>query len=506
MARFVPLILGLAALLASPAAGAEKDAAPKEAEDGDGSTVVSLLPRILIEAELGAMGRTRPGHTFRTQRRAHIRLGELEGWFADSVFEEELLWGDAVDQVDHTFDYFRAGRRFGPVAAFLFWNHTCNNPVWGRGVNKIHWNDLGVEVTNGPDPGDDRRLPLHLRARIGAAFMLNHCEYRWVSQASARWQPMAATAEGPYAELILDVIGDPDRTTVCPIAEVGATIRLGNGLSAEPFVRLERRRDSLGYGTDTDTWFLAGLRVLQLVGPDPGERGARGSKGGWRLDLKGGYAGSIPQTELGYASSVGIRLVAPGFLADRAFLEVHAGINTPPDDMFPNFEVLTAGPSLEGRAGPLAVRGSYRYRERWGVAQYWRDVPYRACHAFRIDLSPDGWLEEGVGVPLAPPRLRWELSAAIFPAAVEFPYQAEAGGSVRAYLFPAGICRFFLSAETRHFLAMDGRTLLGLASELSMAVPGLAGDFRLFLRFERAADPFRYGKKHLCFLGFDMDF
>jgi hypothetical protein len=508
MRRLLPLFLGFAAALASPRGGTagEPERAPPAAAAEDDARTVSLLPRLEIEAEMGLLARSLPGHTMRTQRRTHLRLFEIEQWFADAVFEEELLWGNAVDQVNHTFDYFRAGRRLGPVSAFLFWNHTCNNPVWGRGVNKIHWNDLGVEVTNGAEPGDERKWPLHLRARIGAAFMLNHCEYQWTGQFSARLQPLAATGEGPYAQVVVDLVGDPHRTTLCPIVEVGTSIHAGNGLLLEPFVRVQRRRDAMSYGEDTDTWFLAGLRAVQLVGAEPAGGPPRGGKGRPHLDLLGGYAGKIPQEEIGYASNVRMRFVVPGFLGDRAFVEVHAGIHTPPDEMFPNFETLTAGPSVEECAGPFAVRGSYRYRERWGVAQYWRGVPYRCCHVLRLDVSRDGWMNEGLGVRLLPERFRWEFSAAVFPAAVEFPYLLEAGGSIRVFLFSADILRFFFSAETRHFAGADRRTLTGVASEFSMVIPGLAGDARVFLRLERAADPFRYGKNHHCFLGFDLAF
>ena len=506
MRRVVPPLLALAALLAAPLAGASGvESTPEPGAGGPGrpSSEFRFLPRLQIEGEAGLMAANLPEHAMRTQRRMHVRLAELDAWFVDAVFEEELLWGDAPDQVDHTFDYFRAGRRFGPVAAFLFWNHTCNNPVWARGVNRIRWNDVGLEITNNPDPGGGRAVPLLLRARAAFAAMLFENEYRWTAQASARWQPMPG-GPSPYAEIVLDAVGDPERTTLCPIVEVGATFPLGNGLSAEPFVRVQRRRDALGYGEDTDTWFLAGMRLLQLVGPGGETPGV--ASGGLHLELRGGYAGRIPQAEFGYVSNVSLRLVAPGFLGDRAFFDVHAGINTPPEDMIPIFETFTVGPSLEGTAGPCSVRGSYRYRERWAVGERAAGDPYRCCHAFRLDVSPDGWMAEGVGVYPHPRRFRWEASAAVFPFAVEFPYIVEAGGSVRVYLFPAGSARFFLAAETKHFVGPDRRSLLGLACEVSAVLPGLAGDARIFLRFERAADPFRFGKRDHAFLGFDLAF
>jgi hypothetical protein len=506
MRRVVPPLLALAALLAAPlpdVSGAEPPPGMDQAGPERPMPEFRFLPRLQIEGEVGLMAENRPEHTLRTQRRMHVRIVEWGSWFVDSVFEEELLWGLAPDQVDHTFDYFRAGRRFGPVSAFLFWNHTCNNPVWARGINRIRWNDVGVEVTNNPDPGGGRMIPLLLRARAAFAAMLYANEYRWTAQASARWQPWPGRTS-PYAEIVLDAVGDPDRTTLCPTVEIGATFPLGNGLSAEPFVRVHRRRDAMGYGEDTDTWFLAGMRLLQRVGPG-GEDAGEGA-GGIHLELRGGYAARIPQDVFGYVSNVSLRIVAPGFLGDRAFFEVHAGINSPPEDMVPIFETLSVGPSLEGTAGPCSVRASYRYRERWAVRLPTEDDPYRCCHAFRLEVSREGWMAEGLGTAATPRRFRWEASAAVFPFAVEFPYIVEAGGSVRVYLFPAGVARFFFTAETRHFAGLDRRSLLGGAAEVSVVLPGLVGDARIFLRFERAADPFRNGKKQHAFLGFDLSF
>ncbi|MHC5078060.1 MAG: hypothetical protein ACYTHN_03520, partial [Planctomycetota bacterium] len=458
-------------------------------------TPLRLLTAYLVEGEVGLMGPNLPRHALRTQRRAHLRVLAWGDWFLDTLYEEELLFTFAADQVNHTFDYIRVGRYlWGPLAAYFFWNHTCNNIIFGRGVNHIHWNDLGIEVTTDPAPGADRIQPFHFRIRGGWAFLLSQCEYRWMFSACARFRIPSMTSASPFAGILLDTVGDPERVTVCPVIEVGVTIPLGPMLAVEPFARLIRRRDAMGYLEDTDSWFMVGMRLVQQVDARTGRGPAWEPRGTARLAFRAGYAARLFQKEIGYLSDVSLRLMIPEAIPrGEAFFEVYNGINTPPEDMFPNFMTFTLGPTVARSLGPFRWEASYRYRERRAAGSHWFGRRFKCVHVFSLRAEPDR-LPEADGIHPFPERFRWGAWVSTFPFARNFPFKAEVGSEVRVFCFPLNPLLFFFRCEGRTFFGPDNLSVVGVSAEFSMVWPGTAGDFRLFLRFDHAIDPFRTGR------------
>lgn len=498
------LIPALCLLLAA-AARAETDPHPPEdprppaAADEPG---FRLLTRYLVAAEAAAFGRNDTGYALRTVRRAHLRILDEGDWFLDTLYKEELLWSGAMDQVNHTFDYVRVGRAFSFGDLFFFWNHTCRNAVAFRGTDDIHWNDLGVEWSTDARPGADRERTVHLRGRAGAAFMLSNCEYRWMAEAHARFRLPAGGGASAFARISLDLVGEPERVTLCPILETGFTVPLGAGLAVEPFLRVDRRRDASGVSGENDTWILAGLRVVQFVEPDAeGERFARE-----HLAFLASYATRLGQEEIGYVSNVTVRLLLPEPLPGaRGFFDVHTGVNTPPEDMFPNFVTATIGPTLSvAAASNLTLRGGYRYRERRAVGHHWSGDRLRLCHVVSLEASsaPPPPASEGL-LPFAEP-FTWSAGLELYPSVRAFPYRSRLEVACDVSLGRLQELGWNLRGGLRYYMGPSGRSLGGVMLEADVVLPGTAGDWRFYLRLEHAWDPLRFGENTHAFLGFEF--
>ncbi|MHC4598207.1 MAG: hypothetical protein ACYS47_04305 [Planctomycetota bacterium] len=479
-------------------------ARPPRLGSGKERPVLHLITRYLLEGEFALMSKNFPGHTMETQRTLHLRLMEWGPWFLDTRYEEELLFGFALDQVNHTFDYVKLGRRLGPVDLSVFWNHTCNNVVFGRGVNKIHWNDMGFELSTDATPGAQRIHPAHLRLRAASMFLLADAEYSWTLRAEGHVRHVDPDGASPYANLFVDVVGDPGRVTVAPILELGVTIPVGPALALEPFFRVERRRDALESPGKSDTWIFVGMKLVHR-GDERDEKGPKRSEARNPVDIQAGYATRLMQEEVGYVSNVAFRLHFPDLLPRaRAYVEVHNGINTPPENMFPNFVILSGGPTVEGEWGSARIRASYRYRERRAVGSHWFGPTLKVVHGVTVEVEPGDGLSGAHKINPFSGRFRWGVFATYYPFSLAFPYQFEMGCRAQVHLFRVREIPFRFVSEGKHFVGSENRSLTGISAEVSMTLPGLAGDFRFFLRLERAIDPFRLGKGHHYFLGFEL--
>ncbi|GEM_PF-3508201 len=508
----MPLLILVAACLLPPAAGFGaqdgKDALPSRKRETPGPPPFRFLTHHLFSAEMGLMGSNLPDHNARTLRRANLRLLAWDDWFLDTLYEEDLLYGDTLEQVNHTFDYVRLGRSFGLLDAFLFWNHTCNNAVAGLGLNDMHWNDIGLELSTDARPGADREPGWRIRARWGAAFMLSACDYRWIAEAETQFREGAAGEGSVFGRIRVKVRADPCRVVLSPLVEVGFTLPLNAFLVLEPFARMERRQDERGYRTDPDTWWLVGMRLVRRT-PRRAE-GADALPDGFLrpwLAVKIGYALRLLQKDLGYMSRSAFRLrssdIAPGF---RAEFDAVTGINTPPDDMFPNYVTYALSPAATLDLASLTWRVFYRYRERRAVGHHWEEPAYKCLHATGIRVEPrrpDPGLE---ALRPFPERFRWGCSATAYPATRAFPFRASVAGSVRVFLFELRNSPLTFAAWTRHFFGPHNLSVTGLACEFSVAWPGTAGRFRVYLRLEHAYDPFRFGRGDHYFLGFEFGY
>ncbi|MHC4778058.1 MAG: hypothetical protein ACYTFG_05710, partial [Planctomycetota bacterium] len=395
-----------------------------------------LLTRYVLEGEFALMAKNFSGHAVRTHRVLKLRLMEWGPWFIDTRYQEELLFGYALDQVNHTFDYFKFGRDFGPVDVSVFWNHTCYNEVWGRGNNGIHWNDTGFEVSTDSQPGAERLHDVHLNFRAATMFMLANAEYLWTIQGKGHLRHNVPDGASPYADLLIDVVGDHGRVTVAPVLEVGFTIPLGPALAVEPFLRIEKRRDGAGESPgNSDTWFLLGMKLVHRI-DEKTDKGPRKSESDIPVGIQAGYAARLFQKEIGYVSNVSFRFDVPGLIpGGRAYFEVHNGVNTPPNDMFPNFMTMTAGPTVEGEWGPARIRASYRYRERRAVGSHWTGPTLRILHGLTLEVEPGDGLPDGHKINPYSDRFRWGVFAACYPFRLEFPYLLEMGCRARVHLF-----------------------------------------------------------------------
>jgi len=499
---FIPCILLL--WTHAPAFGEEQAALPDRAP-GASHESWGLLEGYLVTAEAALMAENRPGHALASRRRVHLRLVERGAWFLDTSFQEDILYGFASDQVNHTFDYFRLGRALGPGALFLFWNHTCNNKIHDRGLNDAHWNDIGLGWASDPAPGAEHRGGIHYSLRTGWNFMMHNCDYRWMARADIHLRDSSAGGAGPFAELVLDVARDPERFTVCPVLEFGFAVPIAPSMLLEPFVRIERRRDVIRYGDDPDTWILAGLRLSLWAVPEPGEEARWDRTGKIRLEIDAGYAVRLLQKDIGYISDVSFRLLLPGLGSRwRAWAELHTGVNTPPENMFPNYFTVTAGPTLEWKPGPLNWGLHYRYRERRPIGHHWDGVPFKCLHAVTIEATPWKLAFEGKELDTLPERFSWTGAVTAYPFRNAFPYALDLAGRASVFLASWRGLLFFFEARTRLFLGPESRSLTGLASEVSMVLPGTAGNFYVFLRLEHSWDPFRLDEGDHYFLGFRL--